>query len=424
MSRTFESLTVANYRLWFAGALVSNVGTWMQRIAQDWLVLTVLTHDSGVAIGITTGLQFLPFLLLSPFTGVLADRLDHRRLLIATQVVAGALSIGLGVIVVLDAAQLWHVYAFALALGIVAAFDSPARQTIAGDLVPKAKLANAVALNSASFNAARLVGPGVAGLLIGWLGPGWVIIANGMTFGATIIALVAMKTENFHHQERAPRSPGQILDGMRYMRGRRDLVVISVVVGVASAFALNFQMTAAMMARIAFDEGPEIYGVLGTILAIGSLSGALLAARRRNPSARLVVKSAAAMGVSMIAMALAPGVWWYAAASIPVGFFALTMLTAANAAMQTTTPAPMRGRVMSLYMMVFMGATPIGAPFVGWVGEALSPRIALGLGSFACLAVVAAVLTRAVVRGRLDVALSAHRPFVKVTTTEVIYPPV
>lgn len=422
MKNTFGSLAIHNYRLWFFGALVSNVGTWMQRIAQDWLVLTVLTHNSGVAVGVTTGLQFLPFLLLGPLTGVVADRIDHRKLMYMTQAAAGALGIGLGVLVVSGHATLWQVYGFAFALGVVSAFDAPARQTFVGDLVPRAQLANAVGLNSASFNAARLIGPAVAGLMIGWVGAGWVFIANGATFAATIVALLAMRRDQFIHQERAPRSPGQIVDGLKYLSTRRDLIVIMIVVGVVSTFGLNFQLTSALMARVEFGKGPEDYGVLGTILAIGSLSGAIGAARRRNPSARLVVASAAAFAVSAALLAVAPGYWWYALASIPVGYFALTMLTAANATLQTTTPTAMRGRVMSLYMMVLMGATPLGAPLVGWVGEHLSPRLAIGLGAVTAAAVVAAVLTRAVVRGRVDVALSPRRPFIKLSTTEVMYP--
>lgn len=419
MRRTFRSLAIYNYRVWFIGASVSSVGTWMQRIAQDWLVLTVLTKDSGVAVGITTGLQFLPFLLLGPITGVVADRVDHRKLLLLTQVAGGSLGVGLGVLTLTGHVQLWHVYAFALLLGIVSAFDAPVRQTFVGDLVPKRHLANAVGLNSASFNAARLVGPGASGLLIAAVGPGWVFIVNGATFAATIVALLFMRPADFLPQERAPRSPGQILDALRYLRSRRDLLVIFVVVGVVSTFGFNFQLTMAIMARVEFGKGPQDYGILGSILAIGSLAGAVMAARRREPSARLVVMSGAAFAVAAAVMAVMPTYWTYALAGIPVGFAALTMLTAANATVQTTTPTAMRGRVMSLYMMVLMGATPIGSPLVGWVGENLGPRISIWVGAIAAAVVVAAVLMRAVARGRLDVALSPRRPFVRLTIPEV-----
>ncbi len=416
MTNTFSSLGILNYRLWFASALVSNLGTWMQRIAQDWLVLTVLTRDSGVAVGITTGLQFLPFLLLGPFTGVVADRVDHRKMLMVTQSSAGALGLGLGVLVLSGNAELFHVYGFALALGVVTAFDAPARQTFVGDLVPRKQLANAVGLNSASFNAARLIGPGAAGLLIAAVGTGWVFVINGATFAATLIALALMRTSQFHAQERAPRSPGQVIDGLRYVRGRRDLMIIFVVVSVVSTFGLNFQLTSAMMARIEFGLGPEDYGILGSILAIGSLTGAVMAARRTEPSARLVVLAAAGFAVASGVMAVMPTYWTYALSGIPVGFTAMTMLTSANATVQTTTPAPMRGRVMSLYMMVLMGANPLGSPAVGWVGEHLGPRLAIAVGSITALAVVIAVVARSVSKGRLDVALSPRRPFLKVTT--------
>ncbi len=423
MNRTFSSLAIVNYRLWFAGALVSNIGTWMQRVAQDWLVLTVLTDNSSTAVGITTGLQFAPFLLLGPFTGLVADRVDHRKLLLATQAGMGVLGLGLGVLVLTDTAHLFHVYAFALLLGIVSAFDAPARQTFVGDLVPRSHLANAVGLNSASFNAARLIGPGLAGLLIAWIGSGWVFMLNGATFAATIAALILMRASEFHEQQRAPRTPGMVLDGLRYVRKRRDLMVIFVVIAVVSMLGLNFQLTSAIMARVEFGRGPEEYGILGSILAIGSLAGAVLAARRTNPSARLVVVAAAGFGVSAGLMAIMPTFWAYAISGIPVGFFALTMLTTANATVQTTTPAYMRGRVMALYMMVMMGATPIGSPLVGWIGDHWGPRIAVGVGAVSAVGVAIAVVVRAVVRGRLDVAFSQRRPFVKFTSLpEVQYP--
>lgn len=422
MNRTFRSLAIPNYRLWFIGASVSNIGTWMQRIAQDWLVLTVLTEDSGVAVGITTGLQFLPFLLLGPFTGVVADRVDHRKLLLVTQAAGGTLGVGLGVLVLSGNAHLFHVYAFALALGIVSAFDAPARQTFVGDLVPRRHLANAVGLNSASFNAARLIGPGASGLLIAGVGIGWVFLINGATFAATMVALMMMRSEDFHPQERAPRSPGQILDGLRYVRSRRDLMVIFVVVGVVSTFGFNFQLTMAIMARVEFGKGPQDYGILGSVLAIGSLAGAVLAARRTEPSARLVVVAAAAFAGASAFMAAMPTYWTYAIAGIPVGFTALTMLTTANAAVQTTTPPALRGRVMSLYMMVLMGATPIGSPLVGWVGENLGPRLSIALGAIAAAIVVIAVLGHAVSRGRLDVVFTPRRPFVRLTVPEIQYP--
>lgn len=390
MSTTFASLKYPNYRLWFGSALIANIGTWMQRVAQDWLVLAVLTNDSGTAVGITTALQFLPVLLLSAWAGVLADRLPRRALLVATQTAQGVLAAGLGVLVLSGNVELWHVYLFALGLGVVSAFDGPARQTFVADLVPVDKLPNAVGLNSASFNAARLIGPGIAGLLIAAVGTGWVFMINAVSFGATIIALLAMNTAAMRSVPRTPRAKGQIREGIAYVRNRTDIMVIMVVMGVVSMLGLNFQLTSAVMARTEFDKGAGEYGVLGSILAIGSLAGALLAARRERPRVRLVIGAAFAFGLMMTAQAFAPTYLTYALLCIPVGFASLTMLTAANATVQTSTDPAMRGRVMSLYMVVLLGATPLGSPLVGWIAETVGPRWAVGIGGIASMLVAIA----------------------------------
>jgi len=420
--QTFASLKFFNYRLWFAGGLVSNIGTWMQRIAQDWLVLTVLTDNSGVAVGIVTGLQFLPFLLLSPYAGVIVDRFDARKLLLVTQVAAGALGVGLGVLVLTGAAELWHVYLFALALGVVSAFDNPARQTFVTQLVEGPNLPNAVALNSASFNAARLIGPGVAGLLIAVIGTGWVFIINGLTFAATIVALLAMRATELIPHQRVARHKGQVREGVRYVRRRADIVVIMIIVAVVSAFGLNFQMTSALMARVEFDKGAGAYGILGSIMAIGSLAGALGAARRGRPRLRTIVGSAGLFGVSTGLMAIMPTYGAYALMTIPAGFFGLTLLTTCNAWVQTTTAPTMRGRVMSLYMMVLLGASPIGSPIVGWIGEHVGPRWAIGVGSIAAILVAVGATWWSKRYWNLELSYAMHRPFVRVaygrTTSE------
>ncbi|MBO3096373.1 MFS transporter [Cellulomonas dongxiuzhuiae] len=387
MSATFSSLSFRNYRLWFVGALVANVGTWMQRVAQDWLVLTELSDESGVAVGITTALQFAPTLFLSAWAGLLADRFDRRKLLIATQVGQGVLAAGLGLLVLSGHAQLWHVYGFAGLLGVVTAIDGPVRQTFVAELVPAARLSNAVGLNSASFNAARLIGPGVAGLLIAAVGSGWVFLINAATFAATIVSLVVMRRSDLYPMPHASRAKGQIREGIAYVRNRSDIVVIMVVVGVVSTFGLNFQLTSALMARTEFGRGAQEYGILGSILAIGSLAGALLAARRERPRVRLVIGSAFAFGITTGVMALMPTYATFAVACIPVGFASLTMMTAANTSIQMTTDPKMRGRVMSLYMMVFLGATPVGSPIVGWIGETFGARWSIGVGSISALLV-------------------------------------
>jgi MFS family permease len=416
VSRTFYSLRYFNYRLWFVGALVANIGTWMQRVAQDWLVLAILPEGSGFAVGIVTGLQFLPMLVLSPYAGLLADRLNRRKMLIATQGSMGVLAAGLGVLVLTETAQLWHVYVFALLLGVVAALDSPVRQTFVAEMVPTADLPNAVGLNSTSFNAARLIGPGVAGLLIAAVGPGWIFIINAVSFAATIFSLTLMRTRELNQLPHARRGKGQVREGIAYVRRRSDIITILVVVGVVGAFGLNFQLTSAVMAREAFGLGAGQYGVLGSILAIGSLSGALMAARRRNPRVGLVIAAALAFGVTMGVQALMPTYELYALLCIPVGFFSLTMMTAANTTVQMSTEPAMRGRVMSLYMMVFLGTTPLGAPIVGWVAEAFGPRWSVGIGAIASILVAVVAALWAKRSWGVEVRYSLlHRPHVVMT---------
>lgn len=421
MRNTFASLAFRNYRLWFAGALVANVGTWMQRVAQDWLVLTVLSDDSGIAVGITTALQFGPALFLSAWAGVLADRLDRRKLLIGTQTAMGILAAGLGLLVLGGHAQLWHVYVFAGLLGCVSAIDAPARQVFVANMVPAEKLSNAVGLNSASFNAARMIGPGLAGLLIAWVGTGWVFVINAVSFAATIAALVAMRARDFLPVERSQRGKGQFREGLRYVKGRTDILVVMAVVGVVSTFGLNFQLTSAVMARTEFGKGAGEYGILGSILAIGSLTGALMAARRERPRVRLVIGSAFAFGVAAGVMALMPTYELFALATIPVGFASLTMLTAANATIQLSTAPHMRGRVMSLYLIVFLGATPIGSPVIGWVAETFGPRWSIGVGAISALLVASAAGVWAIRNWDLEVRYHLlSRPHLEVRWPDVV----
>src|SRR5690606_20309173 len=348
------------------------------------------------------------------FGGLLADRLPRRQLLIATQSALGVLAAGLGVLVLGGHAELWHVYVFALLLGIVTALDNPVRQTFVAEMVPPASLPNAVGLNSASFNAARLIGPGVSGLLIAVVGPGWIFIINALSFAATILSLTFMRKDELHELPHTSRGKGQIRDGLAYVRGRSDIVTIMVVVGVVGALGLNFQMTSALMVREVFQREAGEYGILGSIMAIGSLGGALLAARRRQPRVRLVLGAAFAFGVASGLMALMPTYELYALMTIPVGLTSLTMMTAANATVQMSTDPHYRGRVMSLYMMVFLGTTPIGAPIVGWIGETFSARRAVVIRAVAAMVVsVAAALW---VKRHCEVEVTyrlRHRPHVR-----------
>jgi MFS family permease len=378
MSPTFRAFHVRNFRLYASGAIVSNIGTWMQRVAQDWLVLE-LTH-SGTALGIVTGLQFLPALLISPYAGLIADRFPKRKVLTMTQVAMGAIALILGTMTVTGLVQTWHVYALAFLFGIGTAFDAPTRQAFVVEMVGKEELSNAVGLNSASFNAARLVGPGLAGLLIHWIGTGPVIIINGLSYAAVILSLHLMRSNELHTPKVAAREKGMIRDGMRYLWRRPDLMMVLVAVFFAGTFGLNFQMTSALMATSAFHKGAGEYGILGSILAIGSLAGALLAARRVRTRARLVIGAALAFGGMVIISGLMPTYLSFAVVLPLVGFTALTMLTAANATMQLGIEPTMRGRVMALYMTVLMGGTPIGSPFIGWVGQEFGARWSLIVG--------------------------------------------
>jgi len=378
MSPTFRAFHVRNFRLYASGAIISNVGTWMQRVAQDWLVLE-LTH-SGTALGIVTGLQFLPALLISPYAGLIADRFPKRRVLTITQFAMGAVALVLGTLTVAGVVEAWHVYALAFVFGIGTAFDAPTRQSFVVEMVGKDELSNAVGLNSASFNAARLIGPGLAGLLIAWIGTGPVIMINGFSYAAVIVSLYLMRPSELHTPKPAGREKGMIRDGMRYLWRRPDLMMVLVAVFFAGAFGLNFQMTSALMATHTFGKGAGEYGILGSILAIGSLAGALLAARRVRTRGRLVIGSALAFGVVVVISGVMPSYLSYALVLPLVGFAALTTLTAANATMQLGIEPTMRGRVMALYMTVLMGGTPIGSPFIGWVGQEFGARWSLIVG--------------------------------------------
>lgn len=384
MSPTFRSLANPNYRRYAAGGVVSNTGTWMQRVAQDWLVLQ-LTAGSGVALGVTTGLQFLPFLLLSPLAGLVADRVPKLRLLQVTNLAMAVPALLLGLLAVTGTAEIWHVYALAFLLGTGAAFDAPARQSFVPELVDRDHVANAVGLNSASFNAARVVGPALAGLMIaalggGAAGAGWVMLVNAVSYAGPVLALRRIDTARLDSPRPGAREPGMIRAGIRYVRGRSDLLLILAIVFVTGTFGLNFQMTSALMATEVFGKGATEYGLLGTFMAVGSLTGALMAARRESVRLRLVVIAALVFGAVEIVAGLSPTYLAYAVIVPLLGLSALTMITAANAYLQMTTGAGMRGRVMAIYMMIFMGGTPLGAPVVGWIGETLGARWTLILG--------------------------------------------
>jgi MFS family permease len=413
LSPTFRSLSNHNYRLYASGAVVSNVGTWMQRVAQDWLVLQ-LTNNNGTALGITTGLQFLPILLLSPYAGLIADRFPKRRLLQVTQLMLAVPALALGVLALTGVAESWHVYVLAFVFGIGSAFDAPARQSFVSEIVGPDDLTNAVGLNSASFNLARMIGPALAGVLIAAFGSGVpatgaVIMLNALSYGAVILSLQRMRERDLRPAKRESRHKGMIAEGVRYTLSRPDLMLILTIVFFAGTFGLNFQITSALMATEVFGKGASEYGLLGTTLAIGSLSGALLAARRVRIRHRLVILAALAFGVAEIAAGVMPSYLTFALWTPVLGLASLTMITSANATFQMSVAPAMRGRVMALYMMVFMGGTPLGAPIIGWVGEMFGARWTLVGGGLATIAgTLVAVLVYSRAKGLIGHAQDAE----------------
>ncbi|GAA1497166.1 MFS transporter [Paeniglutamicibacter kerguelensis] len=394
MSKMFRALKTPNYRLWTSGALVSNIGTWMQRVAQDWLVLTVLTRHDGTAAGITTGLQFLPILFLGAYAGVVADRMSKRKLLLVTQSLMGLFALTLGLLVLTGTAELWHVYLLALGLGVASAFDAPARQAFVSELVPAEDLPNAVALNSASFNLARLAGPGVAGLVIALLGTAPAFLINAASFGAVIFSLTRLRPEQFQPTTRAPREKGQVREGLAYLLTRPDLLLVFALAFVVSTFGLNFQLTNAMMSTDVFGVGPGEFGLLGTIMAVGTLAGALLAARRARPRLRYLLGGAVGFGAAALVASFMPSFFWYAVMMVPIGLASLTFLNSSNTTIQLSVEPAYRGRVIALYMVVVQGGTPIGAPLVGWLGNTFGARWSVGSGAIISLvaALVAVVI--------------------------------
>jgi MFS family permease len=394
------SLRVRNYRLFAGGQVVSLTGTWMQTIAQDWLVLQ-LTHNSGTALGIVTALQFSPTIFLALYGGVLADRFDKRRLLIGVQAAQGLLALGMGVLVLSGAVQLWHVYVLALLLGVARSFDVPTRQAFVTELVGPDLLPNAVALNSATFNSARILGPAIGGLVIAWVDVGPAFLLNGVSFVAVIAALWRMDPAELFRGPRAVRARGQVREGLRYVWGRPDLMMVVFLMAVVGTLGMNFNLTLPLLARAEFGVGAASFGLLSTAFAVGALCGALVGTRRRTrPSAVVLLSFAAVFGVLEIVLAFAPSFPLAAAVLVPAGAFLIAQNNAANSRMQLGTDPQLIGRVMALYMLVFMGGTAVGAPIVGAICEAYGVRSGLVLGGASTLAAVAVLAVARVWRHR------------------------
>ncbi len=400
---TFRSLQGYNYRVWAAGALVSNVGSWMQRTAQDWIVLTELTHRNATALGIVMGLQFGPQILLLPLTGFVADHLDRRKVLFCTQAAMGLLALGLGLLVVTGLVQLWHVYIFAFLLGCAAAFDSPARQTFVAELVEERFLPNAVALNSTSFNAARMIGPAIAGGLIAGVGSGWVFLINAVSFVAVLCSLALLRTDELKPSHRAVSARGSFVEGFRYVLRRPDLKVILFMLFLVGTFGLNFPIFISTMSVSVFHAGAGQYGLLSSMMAAGSVAGALMAAARAKPGIPVLLAGAATFGVGCAVAAMMPNYLAFGIVLFVIGLAAQTFTTSTNSLVQTSTEPGMRGRVIAILLAIALGGTPVGAPIVGWIADTFGPRWALGAGAAAGLLAATVAIVYLARRRRLGV---------------------
>ncbi|TSA53358.1 MAG: MFS transporter [Actinobacteria bacterium] len=392
MSGAMRSFQHRNYRLFFMSSIVSNIGTWVQRVAQDWLVLE-LTH-SGTALGIVTGLQFLPSLFFSLLGGSFADRFDKRTLLALTNAGGGIAALTLGTLVLMGNVKIWQVYLLAFGLGVASALDGPVRQAFAIELVGSDDLQNAVSLNSANFNGGRLIGPALSGLMINAFGTGPSFILNGISFLVVISSLFMMDPAQLHRKKRDLDLSVRIRDGFTYLRKRRDLLEIVIVISAMATFGLNFQITTALMAKEEFHRGAGSFGFLGTCIAVGSLSGSILATRReRKPGGQRVMYGALLFGLASIVAALMPTYETFALALPICGGLAITTMIAANTTVQMGADPHIRGRVMGIYLMVLIGGAPFGSPLVGWLAEAVGTRFTIALGGgITCLAALIVLL--------------------------------
>ena len=374
----WRSFRHRNYRILFPANAASNIGTWAQRVAQDWLILQ-LTNNSGTYLGLVTAVQFAPVLFFSLHGGALADRVNKRKLLIATNVVGALSSLGLGLLVLAGHVQIWQVFFFALTLGISSAVDAPIRQSFTSEIVGHSDIANAVSLNSANFNAGRLVGPALSGFLIARFDTGPSFLINAVTYLVVILALLRMRESDFFIQEKKV-TQGTVREGLKYALARPDLYVVMLVVFFVATFGLNMQIFNALMATKEFGKGPASYGLLGTYVAIGSLTGALISARlERFRRTIFVIKGGVAFSLAITLLSIAPTYTIYSLWLPFCGLSALTMLITANSLIQVNSDPAIRGRVSGIYLLIFMGGTPFGSPLIGWLVEVIGVRQTIAL---------------------------------------------
>lgn len=385
MRRAFSALAVRNFRLYFAGQVVSVSGTWMQRVAQSWLVLELT--GSGVAVGGVTAFQFVPILLLAPMGGLVADRMDKRKVLYLSQSLAGLIALTLGVLVLTELVQLWMVYGLALALGTVGSFDNPARNAFVMEMVGRSRLTNAVGLNSVLINGARIVGPAVGGVLIVSVGIGACFIINAFSYLALIGALLAMRDSEIERPARADRGRGQLRDAWKYVRSEPVLSVPLVMMAVVGLFLYEFEVTLPLLARFTFGGDADTFGAMFAAMGIGAVAGALYTATRGEQPARVLIRICYILGAAVGMAALVPYLWMEMVVLVAVGAASTSFLTLGNSVLQLHSRPDMRGRVVALRAVAVLGARPLGAPLVGWVGEQFGPRFGLGLGAGAALLV-------------------------------------
>jgi MFS family permease len=391
----FRALSVRNYRLFASGQLVSNTGTWMGRVTQDWLVYHILTHDSSLALGLVTALQFMPALAFSMYGGILGDRYPKRLVLGITQSVMGAVSLLAGILIAMHTIELWSICVIAFVFGVASAVDMPVRQAFVIEMVGRDTLQNAVSLNSAAFNVSRMVGPAIAGLLIEAFGTAPAFFINAASYLAVIAGMLAMTKTDLHSAPLAGRARGQLRAGIAYVRSRPELLLPIVLMGFIGTFGFNFAITNALIARGTFHRGAGSYGLLSTMQAVGALSGALMAARRRQPPrATLLVGAALAFGVLVVVSSVMPTYPLFMLTLIPTGAAGILLATSCNSMLQLGAAPHMQSRVMALYMTTFVGCAPFGSLLVGWLGGVLGPRWALGFDGGIC--VVAAIVCGAV----------------------------
>ncbi len=400
----FRSFRYYNFRIWIAGILISNLGVWMQRTAQDWIVLTELTNHNATAVGLTNALQFAPQLVLVGLTGTLADRVDRRKLLAITQSSMAVLAVILAVLALGGWLEMWMMYALALGLGLANAFDIPARQSFVAQLVEKQDLANAASLNSAGFNLARLIGPGVAGLLIALIGSGWLFALNAASFIAVLMALFALRPAEIITVTRSADETGKFREGLQYLRGRPDIIAVTLAMFVFGGFGYTLPISTSTMAYVEFHESATVFGIMGSAVAVGSLLGALLIARMTVVRLRHLALASLGFGIASFTAAVMPTTWTFIGALVALGLTMLLLMSGANAYVQVSTPSQYLGRVLAIYSAAFVGAIPVGAIPVGWVADTFGPRwtliVSAGSGFFAAAMIIGYAIWAGVRLGR------------------------